>query len=173
MPFSQLPTARSQSAPRRAPTTACSRSALRTAQAGPTRGRAPRSPPTSMRYGAIFSLGGAPGARRSASLARTRRSEMLRSSRPPSSRFTRIVNLEDGGRELRSISERLVRAREAERRAPGAPPSEKIAPYRIEVGGERGARPRVGPAWAVRKAEREHAMVGARLGADCDRAVGS
>src|SRR6266853_13847 len=77
---------------------------------------------------------------------------------------TILVNLEDGGRELRSISER---------RAPGAPRSEKIAPKRIEVGGERGARPRVGPAWAVRKAEREHPVVGARLGADCDRAVGS
>jgi len=50
MPFSQLPTARSQSAPRRAPTTACSRSGFAYGPSGAyTRART-RSPPTSMRF---------------------------------------------------------------------------------------------------------------------------
>jgi len=85
---------------------------------------------------------------------------------------TILVNLEDGGRELRSISERLVRAREAERRDPRrATQRENRSVSASKSAPSAGARPRVGPAGVYAKPSAEHAVVGARLGADCDRAL--
>jgi len=78
-----------QSAPRRAPTPGGSRSALRPSPMGVPAGAQPRSPPTSIRYGAIFSLVARLG--RDAQPPSPTDARRSRSSRPPSSRFPRIV----------------------------------------------------------------------------------
>lgn len=82
-----------------------------------------------------------------------------------------LVDLQHCGRQLRRIAQRLIGTRQAQGRAPSMPGIEERAVHRIEVSGECRSGARMGAGRAVREAQREDAVVPARLSGDGDRAV--